>query len=198
MFMQTSYSNEQGKKQPMYIMDRDGFTLLVMGFTGKDSLEFKLEYINAFNEMERRLHEAERTNTISPALYDIQVRNARSWQELYYRSQEQLKAMAKNLEGMSELLRDSYERQYRLIATEPQSPKTKPASRRQPYYTVIGYASLTKKKVDRTQASVLGRKASTECRRQSIEPKKVESANFVTVQTYPADVLKQVFTEYFR
>ncbi len=34
-------------------MNRDGFSLLVMGFTGKDALEWKLEYIKAFNEMEK-------------------------------------------------------------------------------------------------------------------------------------------------
>lgn len=39
----------------MIIMDRDGFSLLVMGFTGKEALKFKLDFINAFNEMEKRM-----------------------------------------------------------------------------------------------------------------------------------------------
>lgn len=39
----------------MYLITRDGFTLLAMGFTGKRAMQFKLAYINAFNEMERRL-----------------------------------------------------------------------------------------------------------------------------------------------
>lgn len=39
----------------MYIMNRDGFTLLAMGFTGKKALEFKLQYIEAFNKMEESL-----------------------------------------------------------------------------------------------------------------------------------------------
>lgn len=46
------------KKTPMYVMNRDGFTLLAMGFTGEKALHFKLEYINAFNEMERKIKEA--------------------------------------------------------------------------------------------------------------------------------------------
>lgn len=33
-------------------MNRDGFTLLAMGLTGKKALEFKLKYIEAFNKME--------------------------------------------------------------------------------------------------------------------------------------------------
>lgn len=40
------------KKVPAYVMNRDGFTLLVMGFTGKKALQFKLDYIEAFNKME--------------------------------------------------------------------------------------------------------------------------------------------------
>lgn len=43
-FISATYVNEQNKEQPMYIMNRDGFTLLAMGFTGKKALEFKLQY----------------------------------------------------------------------------------------------------------------------------------------------------------
>lgn len=41
--------------KPMYLLARDGFTLLAMGFTGKRALEFKIAYINAFNAMEQAL-----------------------------------------------------------------------------------------------------------------------------------------------
>ena len=54
-FISATYINEQNKEQPMYIMNRDGFTLLAMGFTGKKALEFKLQYIEAFNQMESAL-----------------------------------------------------------------------------------------------------------------------------------------------
>lgn len=43
------------RKSPMYTMTRDGFTLLVMGYTGKEAMRFKLEYIEAFNAMEKEL-----------------------------------------------------------------------------------------------------------------------------------------------
>lgn len=57
-FKKSSYVNEQNKQRyPMYYMNRDGFSLLVMGFTGKKALEWKLQYIRAFNEMERLLKE---------------------------------------------------------------------------------------------------------------------------------------------
>lgn len=56
MFEETSYIHEQnGQTYPMYYINRDGFTLLAMGFTGKKALKFKLDYINAFNKMELKL-----------------------------------------------------------------------------------------------------------------------------------------------
>lgn len=45
----------RGQKFPEYLMNRDGFSLLVMGFTGKAALAWKLKYIAAFNEMEKKL-----------------------------------------------------------------------------------------------------------------------------------------------
>lgn len=55
MFFETTYTAGTGKSYPMYLMNRDGFSLLVMGFTGKAALEWKLKYIQAFNAMEKQL-----------------------------------------------------------------------------------------------------------------------------------------------
>lgn len=54
MFIETSFES-RGKFYPQYELTRDGFSLLVMGFTGSKALEWKLKYIEAFNEMEREL-----------------------------------------------------------------------------------------------------------------------------------------------
>lgn len=53
MFIEDSYLNSRNQQQPMYYMNRDGFTLLAMGFTGSKAMEFKLKYIEAFNKMEQ-------------------------------------------------------------------------------------------------------------------------------------------------
>lgn len=53
-FAESTYDN-RGKQYPMYYMNRDGFTLLAMGFTGKKALQFKIKYIQAFNSMEATL-----------------------------------------------------------------------------------------------------------------------------------------------
>lgn len=55
LFISSNYIDEQGKSRVMFVMNRDGFSLLAMGFTGVKALEFKLAYINAFNEMENKL-----------------------------------------------------------------------------------------------------------------------------------------------
>lgn len=55
-FFEATYEN-RGKQYPMYLMNRDGFSLLVMGFTGKKALDWKLKYINAFNQMEKIIRE---------------------------------------------------------------------------------------------------------------------------------------------
>lgn len=52
-FEQSSYINSQNKKQPCYMMTRDGFTMLVMGYTGQKAMRFKELYIKRFNEMEQ-------------------------------------------------------------------------------------------------------------------------------------------------
>lgn len=51
-FQESTYKNEQGKKQPEYLMTKDGFTFLVMGYRGKKASQFKETYINRFNQME--------------------------------------------------------------------------------------------------------------------------------------------------
>jgi Rha family phage regulatory protein len=55
MFFETSYQAGTGKNYKEYIMNRDGFSLLAMGFTGAEALRWKLKYIQAFNEMETEL-----------------------------------------------------------------------------------------------------------------------------------------------
>ena len=54
-FYHSKLLNGGYKKQPMYYITRDGFTFLAMGFTGKIAARFKEAYINAFNDMERKL-----------------------------------------------------------------------------------------------------------------------------------------------
>lgn len=58
------------KESPIIYMTRDGFSLLVMGFTGKDAMKFKLEFIEAFNKMERIINAP---LALSPAEMFLQI-----------------------------------------------------------------------------------------------------------------------------
>lgn len=54
-FFESEYISDRGRTYTEFLMTRDGFSLLCMGFTGKKALEWKLKYIEAFNKMEEKL-----------------------------------------------------------------------------------------------------------------------------------------------
>ncbi|MBS4773411.1 MAG: Rha family transcriptional regulator [Proteobacteria bacterium] len=54
-FRPIKYVDKKGREQKMYEITRDGFTLLAMGFTGKKAMQFKIDFIKAFNAMEAEL-----------------------------------------------------------------------------------------------------------------------------------------------
>lgn len=55
LFMSSTYVDQYGRTQKEYLVTRDGFALLVMGFTGAQALSWKLRYIQAFNAIEEQL-----------------------------------------------------------------------------------------------------------------------------------------------
>ena len=57
MFHEEDYPDSYGRQQPMYTMNFDGFMLLTMGFKGKKAMQFKLDFIDAFNAMKSRIIE---------------------------------------------------------------------------------------------------------------------------------------------
>lgn len=70
-FLQIEQADAQGKPRPAYLLTRDGFTLLAMGFTGAKAIQFKVAYINAFNRMERLIKGG---GLPAPALQSIEQR----------------------------------------------------------------------------------------------------------------------------
>lgn len=90
-FFESTYEN-RGKQYPEYLMNRDGFSLLVMGFNGSKAMKWKIRYIEAFNEMEKTLREHKYDKKESPTEYelrelavkerDAKIREARLWEKL--------------------------------------------------------------------------------------------------------------------
>jgi anti-repressor protein len=57
IFIESTYPDGYSRPQPEYLMTRDGFILLAMGFTGADAVKWKIKFIQAFNAMEAKLKE---------------------------------------------------------------------------------------------------------------------------------------------
>lgn len=68
-FAESSYTDQRGKTYPEYRLSRDGFSLLAMGFTGREALAWKLKFLEAFNAMETELHA--RTQRFAAALDQV-------------------------------------------------------------------------------------------------------------------------------
>ena len=76
-FVQSSYLNSQNKEMPKYYMNKKGFTLLVMGYTGKEAMKFKEAYIEEFEKMEEKLK-----SILTPSyMIDDPIQRAEKWIE---------------------------------------------------------------------------------------------------------------------
>lgn len=81
LFIPSEYLQEQNKQTYReYLLTRDGFSLLVMGFTGKKALEWKLKYIDAFNKMEATIKNQQKqiASLTKRQEIDARLKNARS------------------------------------------------------------------------------------------------------------------------
>lgn len=76
MFILSNRKADDGQFHRMYLMNRDGFSLLVMGFTGKKALDWKLQYIKAFNQMENFIREKSTQTWVETRKYGKLTRKA--------------------------------------------------------------------------------------------------------------------------
>lgn len=91
-FIRSNYkTNGNNKTYKEYLLTRDGFGLLVMGFTGSEALEWKLKYIEAFNTMEMKLKEISKPDSY---MIDDPIERAKRWIE----EREQYNKVAAELE----------------------------------------------------------------------------------------------------
>lgn len=101
MFCETFYVNEQNRqKYSEYLMNRDGFSLLVMGFTGSKALDWKLKYIAAFNEMEAKLKE--KAVIKDSYMIDDPIERAKRWIE----EQQERKALAETCTKQEQVINE--------------------------------------------------------------------------------------------
>ena len=70
-FESSTYRDTRGRKLPRYLMTRDGFTMLVMGYTGPKAMHFKELYMQRFNEMEQCIRSLLSARPEFPMLTDM-------------------------------------------------------------------------------------------------------------------------------
>ena len=90
-FIKSTYLDKYNRETKEYLLTRDGFSLLVMGFTGPEALEWKLKYIEAFNTIERKLKEISKPDSY---MIDDPIERAKRWIE----EREQYNKVAAELE----------------------------------------------------------------------------------------------------
>lgn len=92
-FYESTYLDAQGKTQPMFVMNRDGFSLLAMGLTGTKAMQFKVAYIQQFDAMETIIKNAPAHPAI-PQSFSEALRLAASQQEKIELQEKQLQEQA--------------------------------------------------------------------------------------------------------
>ena len=182
MFDETTYVNEQGKEQPMFVMNRDGFTLLAMGFSGEKALEFKVKYINAFNKMETEL-KSQQTKQLSAAESLLQS------VQLLVAHERQLEILEHNQKNMQGAISSLYDKVYGMqFQTNMIEQKLNNEIDR---YTVIGYCSAHNIPMTLTEASIIGGMCSRMCKKRNIPLEPIADRRFGKVNTYPSELIAE-------
>lgn len=145
-FAPSTYTNEQNKQQPCYTMDRKGFVLLAMGFTGEVALKFKIAYIDAFDAMERKLYQGNVTSTDTitnaqqVAIQQAVARRAKKT-AVYYQTIYRAIKVRYQIPRYTELKQSQFEDCLRFIETVdlsvPEAPTTTPPETERPQRYVV-------------------------------------------------------------
>lgn len=97
-FYKSTYLDAQGKQQPLFVMNRDGFSLLAMSLTGEKALQFKVAFIDLFDKMEKAIAEIQPTTPAIPKTFAEALRLAASQQEQIEEQQRLIEAKEKQIE----------------------------------------------------------------------------------------------------
>ena len=186
MFQESTYLNERNQSQPMFVMNRDGFTLLAMGFNGKKALDFKIAYIDAFNQMEAELksQQAKQLTAAESLLQSVQLLVA------HERQLSLLEHQQKNMQGAINTL---YDEVYGMkFQTDLMRQKLNNEIER---YTVIGYCSAHNIPMTRKEAAIIGSTCSRMCKKRNILVESIADPRFGKVNTYPSELIAEVIKD---
>lgn len=174
------------KKGKYFIMNKDAFTLLAMGFTGKKALEFKIAYIDAFNKMEAEL-KSQQTKQLSAAESLLQS------VQLLVAHERQLAILEHNQKNMQGAISSLYDKVYGMqFETDMVKQKLNNEIDR---YTVIGYCSAHNIPMTRKEAAIIGSTCSRMCKKRNIPLESIADPRFGKVNTYPSELIAEVIKD---
>lgn len=144
-FALVEVKDAKGENRPAYRMDRKGFVLLAMGFTGEVALKFKIAYIDAFDTMERKLYQGNVTSTDTitnaqqVAIQQAVARRAKKT-AVYYQTIYRAIKVRYQIPRYTELKQSQFEDCLRFIETVdlsvPEAPASEPAKTERQRYVV--------------------------------------------------------------
>lgn len=145
-FALVEVKDAKGENRPAYRMDRKGFVLLAMGFTGEVALKFKIAYIDAFDTMERKLYQGNVTSTDTitnaqqVAIQQAVARRAKKT-AVYYQTIYRAIKVRYQIPRYTELKQSQFEDCLRFIETVdlsvPEAPASEPAETEKPQRYVV-------------------------------------------------------------
>lgn len=168
-FVSSTYMDSTGKENPIYIMNRKGFSILVMGYTGVKALRFKNDFYDAFEIMEKQLKETGGNLSADELILLMAQRNVEN--------SRKIRAL--------ELENEEIKKKVEYIDAK--------TSIRPDYYSVVAFARICGLQIGLSQAKTLGKQASGVCNALHYDLDKVSDPRFGVVNTYPSSVLKSVF-----
>ena len=172
------------KKAKYFIMNKDAFTLLTMGFTGAKALEFKIKYINAFNKMEDEL-KSQQTKQLSAAEYLTQRL------KLIGALETDVEMLEHNQKNMQNAINGLFDMVYGM-SFEANLMKQK-LNNEIERYTVIGYCSLHKIDITRKEAAIIGGACARMCKKENIPTESIADPRFGKVNTYPSEIIAKCY-----
>ena len=104
-----NYTDAKGQLRPMYLLTRDGFAMVAMGYTGEKAMRFKEQYIAAFNAMEEEIKRCVHSNTMLPD-FSNPAEAARAWADEYEKrvaAQKVIEEQAATIEAQEIALGDN-------------------------------------------------------------------------------------------
>ena len=167
------------KKAKYFIMNKDAFTLLAMGFTGAKAVEFKIRYINEFNKMEAEL-KSQQAKQLAGAEYLIQ----------------RLQMIEENDRQLSTIKQEHHDLQmdvYTLfnIMLDIRQKLNNEIGR----YAVIGYCSLHNINITRKEAAIIGSACARMCKKEDIPAESIADPRFGKVGTFPSKIIAKCYEE---